>query len=91
MSIDVENIPQGGLPVNFGARAYDPTDRKVRVMNQLMLGASVGDWSWKPKRSLVITGPLCTLYAPVGTECERHSTYKAPTKNPRQTVIDLSN
>lgn len=85
-----------GLPVNFGARAYDPghgSDADGQAIgHSSLVDACSGDWSWKPKRRLVITGPLCTcsLAAPVGTACVRHSTYKAPTKNPRQTVIVLN-
>jgi hypothetical protein len=88
-------LPPGGLPNNFGSRAYDPSagaDDGEGAGHSGLLDACSGDWSWKPKRRLVITGPLCTctLVAPVGTACFRHSSYKAPTKNPLQTVITLN-
>lgn len=78
------------------SRRYDPA-RHVGHSDNPGSGMSTwsddmcGDWSWKPKRRLVITGPLCTctLREPVGTSCVRHSTYRAPTVNPKQTVILL--
>ena len=74
-------------------RGYTPSDDETEggTHGGMAIGAT-GDWSWKPKRALVITGPLCTctLRAPVGTSCARHDgTYKAPTLNPKQTVIHL--
>ena len=75
------------------ARAYTPSSTETEGgIHGTLFEHSIGDWSWKPKRALVITGPLCTcsLREPVGTSCERHSTYKAPTLNPKQTVLSLS-
>ncbi len=75
----------GGLPVNFGARAYDPTagtDDGDGAGHSGLTDACAGDWSWKPHRYSVmggyrlnIVGPrcTCTLREPVGTNCARHA------------------
>jgi hypothetical protein len=79
-------------------RRYDParhvsgSDNPGSGMSTLV-DDSTGDWSWKPRRRLVITGPLCTcsVHEPVGINCARHDgTYKPPTKNPLRTVIILN-
>ncbi len=83
--------PQPGDGGSAGAENAVP-GLVMQIVGRLAHGDAGGDWSWKPKRTLVITGPrcTCTLQAPVGVLCERHSTYKAPTKNPKQTVIWVS-
>jgi len=71
-------------------RAFIPSDSgSEEGMHGKLAENSRGDGYWKPRRVLFITGPVCTctLNAPVGTACERHSTYKSPTKNPRQTMV----
>ena len=68
------------------ARGYTPSSTETEGgTHGTLFEHSIGDWSWKPKRALVITGPLCTctLREPVGTSCARHDgTYKAPTLMP---------
>jgi hypothetical protein len=75
-----------GLPINFGARAYDPghgndADGKP-IGHSGLVDACSGDWSWKPHRydsaqryRFMVTGPrcTCTLSQPVGTSCARHT------------------
>lgn len=76
-----------GLPINFGARAFNPS-ASYDVVGQAgfssLTAACSGDWSWKPERyadgngrgafRFFVTGPRCscTLAAPVGTLCARH-------------------
>ena len=68
-----------GLPVNFGARAYDPghgSDADGQPIGHSgLVDACSGNWSWKPDRRLVVVGPrcTCTLNRPVGTDCARHN------------------
>lgn len=79
---------------NVAAERHDePGDEVITLQIGDVLADNMGDWSWKPRRRLVITGPLCTcsVHEPVGTNCARHDgTYKPPTKNPLRTVIILN-
>ena len=89
--------PQPGDGGSAGAENAVP-GLVTQIVGRLAHGDAGGDWSWKPKRTLVITGPrcTCTLQAPVGTRtngskpCERHSTYKSPTVKPLQTYVRVS-
>ena len=75
-----------GLPVNFGARAYDPghgNDADGQAIGHSgLVDACSGDWSWRPYRyddkqryRFAVTGPRCscTLSQPVGADCARHN------------------
>ena len=65
-----------------------------RIVGRLLCGDPEGDWSWKPRRALRVTGPACTctVNVPVGTNCPRHDgTYQPPTPPPRkQTWVSVS-
>ena len=58
-------------------RAYTPStsESDVEGIHGALAQASIGDWSWRPYRRLIVTGPqcTCTLAQPVGTNCSRHN------------------
>ncbi len=84
--------PQPGDGGSAGAENAVP-GLVMQIIGHLAHGDAGGDWSWKSKRRLVITGPLCTckVCESVGTNCMRHNgTYKPPTKNPKQTVMRVN-
>ena len=59
------------------ARAYTPSsfENDGGVIHGMLAQASIGDWSWRPYRRLIVTGQrcTCTLAQPVGTNCSRHN------------------
>lgn len=51
-------LPPGHLPINFGARTYDPTaggdDGEGGAHSSLFEHSLGGDWSWKPQRDRLL-------------------------------------